>query len=55
MRIDRNYMKFVGHDEFYTHEIGEMYIPTKDCPNDLKKVMDKYNSYTFQHLPQKFS
>ena len=47
MRIDRNLMKFAKHFEFYTHELGKMYIPTKDCPEDLKKAMDEYNSYTF--------
>lgn len=47
MRIDRNYMKFAKHHEFYIFEPGKMYMPTKNCPDDLKKAIDEYNSYTF--------
>ena len=24
-----------------------MFIPTDKCPNDVKKAMDEFNSYTF--------
>lgn len=47
MRIDRNFLKFTEHDEWYISEVGHMYIPTDKCPEEAKEAMDRYNSYTF--------
>lgn len=47
MRIDYNLIKFLNHDEWYTHKRGHMYIPTDKCPEDIKKAMDEFNSYTY--------
>ncbi|MGI6067802.1 hypothetical protein [Absicoccus porci] len=47
MRADHNLRKFCGHPEWYTHELGHMFIPTEECPDNAKKAMDEYNSYTF--------
>ena len=47
MRMDHNYIKFIGHYEWYTHEPGHVYVPTDKCPEDVKKAMDSFNSYTY--------
>ena len=47
MRADHNLRKFCVHPEWYTHELGHMFIPTEECPDNAKKAMDEYNSYTF--------
>lgn len=47
MRIDRNYILFFAHDDWYTNEEGHMYIPTDKCPEEAREAMDRYNSYTF--------
>ena len=46
MRVDPNSRKWAKHPEWFTHELGHMYIPTSECPDDVKKAMDEYNSYT---------
>lgn len=47
MRADHNRRKWAKHPEWYTHELGHMFVPTNECPENVKKAMDKYNSYTY--------
>lgn len=47
MRADHNLMKWCNHPDWYTQKDGHMFIPTDKCPNDVKKAMDEFNSYTF--------
>ena len=47
MRIDKNFRVFGGRPEWYTFVPKQGYIPKEDAPEEAKKAMRKYNSYTF--------
>ena len=47
MRADHNLMKWCNHPDWYTQKDGHMFIPTDKCPDDVKKALDEFNSYTF--------
>ena len=47
MRKDPNYMIFAGHPDWYTFKIGVGYVPTDKAPEEARKAMEEYNSYTY--------
>lgn len=47
MRYDKNFHIFIKHPEWYTAVPGKGYIPTEAAPEEAKKAMEEYNSYTF--------
>lgn len=53
MRIDRNFMFFAPHEDWYTYEKGVGYIPTEKAPEEAVKAIEKYNSYTFNQKKKK--
>ena len=46
MRIDRNFVVFIMHTDWYTHVKGVGYVPTEKAPKEAVEAMKRYNSYT---------
>lgn len=47
MRYDKNFAYFRPHFDWYMFVHGVGYVPTERAPEEARKAMDKYNSYTY--------
>lgn len=47
MRYDKSFAYFRPHFDWYRFEHGVGYVPTEKAPEEARKAMDKYNSYTY--------
>lgn len=47
MRIDPNFIVFVGHFEWYYLDKEKDYIPKDDAPEEVKQAIERFNKYTF--------
>ena len=48
MRIDRNFLVFGGHPEWYRKVMGVGYVPTEKAPPEAVEAMKRFNSYAFK-------
>lgn len=47
MRYDKNFAAFIKHTEWYQFVYGIGYVPTDEAPEEARKAMERYNSYTY--------
>ena len=53
MRYDKNYAIFAKDADWSEFIKGIGYVPTDKAPEEAKKAMKKYNSYTFPEWHKK--
>ncbi len=47
MRYDKNFVVFAKDADWSVFVKGIGYVPTEKAPEEARKAMDKYNSYTY--------
>ena len=48
MRYDKTFAVFAKHSDWYVKTPGVGYVPTDKAPEEARRAMAEYNSYTFK-------
>ena len=52
MRVDKDYMFFCDHSDWYEFDIDIGYVPTKNAPKEAVVAMDRFNKRMKERIEQ---